>query len=121
MRTVRVLWHLNRDIRIRGIGFRSLGGWRLPGAPVIRPATGDDDTLLITVDRLSGTARRLGVFRRANEVVQVSGGLFLLALDRLALLEATWAQFGAILSGATARSAIKLPGVDVVAGVDQAN
>ncbi len=85
---------------------------------MIRPATGDDDTLLITVDRLSGTARRLGVFRRANEVVQVSGGLFLLALDRLALLEATWAQFGAILSGATARSAIKLPGVDVVAGVD---
>ena len=78
-------------------------------------------TLLITVDRLSGTARRLGVFRRANEVVQVSGGLFLLALDRLALLEATWAQFGAILSGATARSAIKLPGVDVVAGSIRAN
>ena len=94
------------------------GGRRSAGSPVLRPVNGDDDTLLITIDRLSRTAQRLGVFRRVNEVVPVSDGLYLLALDRLALLEDTWAQFSAILSDATARSAIKLPGVGVVAGVD---
>ncbi|GAB05575.1 putative anion-transporting ATPase [Gordonia amarae NBRC 15530] len=94
------------------------GGRRSAGSPVLRPVNGDDDTLLITLDRLSRTAQRLGVFRRPNEVVPVSDGLYLLSLDRLALLEETWAQFSAILSDATARSAIKLPGVGVVAGVD---
>ncbi|MBD0022623.1 ArsA family ATPase [Gordonia pseudamarae] len=86
-------------------------------SPVVRPATGDNDTLLITVDRLSKTAGRLGVFRRDGEAVQVSEGLYLLSLDRLSLLEETWAQFSSILAEATARSSVRLPGMGAVTGV----
>lgn len=84
-------------------------------SPIGAPA---HDTLLITADRWSPTARLLGVFRTPNEPVVVSSRLHLLSLDRLALLEGTWSQFTAVLSETIGRSKISLPGVGALAEID---
>ena len=78
----------------------------------------DPDTLLITVDRLTETADVLGVFRRPGEPIPVSANLHLLVLDRVALLEQSWAEFIGILNQAREHTKVTLPGLDTVAGID---
>ncbi|MFW0792858.1 ArsA-related P-loop ATPase [Gordonia sp. CPCC 205515] len=94
------------------------GGRRRGAAGVSSLGAPDADTLLITADRRSPTAGLLGVFRTPNEPVVVSTRLHLLSLDRLALLEETWAGFTTVLAETIARSKVVLPGVGALADID---
>lgn len=74
-------------------------------------------TLLVTIDRWSPTAELLGVFRSSDEPVPVSGGLHLLSLDRLTLLESTWADFTAVLAETMTHAKLPLPGLGALAEI----
>ncbi|GAB90423.1 ArsA family ATPase [Gordonia rhizosphera] len=98
----------------------ALGGVRRRRAdPAARSPlrTPDRDTLLVTVDRLSPTARMLGVFRHTDEPVAVSAGVHLLSLDRLALLERTWSDFTSVLAETLSRSKVSLPGLGALTDI----
>lgn len=74
-------------------------------------------TLLITCDRHSQTAARLGVFGQAGVPVEVSARLSLLELDPLVVTEETWREFTEALTVAQAHAGPILPVVSTLAAV----
>ncbi len=78
---------------------------------------GAGQTLLITCDRYSQTATRLGVFGKSGVPVEVSPRLALLELDPLTVLEETWADFAAALGVAQAHAGPILPIVSTLMSI----
>ncbi|MFW0791697.1 ArsA-related P-loop ATPase [Gordonia sp. CPCC 205333] len=76
-----------------------------------------DHTLLITCDRHSQTANRLGVYSKTAVPVEVSSSLSLLELDPLAVTEQTWGEFAEALSMTQSHAGPILPVVSSLAAV----